>query len=125
MTRTTLNVPTTCLVHPNVASPLYRTLSQAYLSKRAKRRIGLSATPVVNRPLDLAGICTALNAPDYLQSAVSDSNHLIGMCSHNARVAGKSYWCTDSHHRQLDPRALVAFRKCVLQPYTRFWLPTS
>jgi superfamily II DNA or RNA helicase len=48
------------------------TLSQSYLSKRSKRRIGLSATPVVNRPLDLAGICTALNAPDYLQSAVSD-----------------------------------------------------
>ena len=67
------------------------TLSQAYLSKRAKRRIGLSATPIVNRPLDLAGICTALNAPEYLQS--------------------KGYWCTDSHHRQLDPRALVAFRK--------------
>jgi hypothetical protein len=98
-------------VYLNVASPFHRTLSQAYLSKRAKRRIGLSATPVVNRPLDLAGICTALAAPDYLQSAVADLNHPIGMCSHNGRVAGKSYWCTDSHHRNLDPRALVAFRK--------------
>lgn len=78
-------------MHPfvcsNVASPFYRTLSQAYLSKRAKRRIGLSATPVVNRPLDLAGICTALNAPDYLQS--------------------KSYWSVASlrpHHLYIPPQ---------------------
>mgnify|MGYP002010395316 CR=1 FL=1 len=54
--------------------PFARTLSQSYLSKRAKRRVGLSATPVVNRPLDLAGICTALNTPDYLQSTVTTLN---------------------------------------------------
>ena len=78
-----------CHFHRNPASEW--SVSQAYLSSKCLKRIGLSATPVVNRPLDLAGICSALGAPSHFQN--------------------KSFWTIGENKNQLDPNAVLAFRQ--------------
>jgi len=42
-----------------------RTAACAQLAKAAKSRVGMTATPIHNSPLDMAGICKGLGAPDH------------------------------------------------------------
>lgn len=50
-------------VHVSRNSSTFVCQSQAQLSKRSKKRVGLSATPVVTKPSDMVGISTALGVP--------------------------------------------------------------